>query len=355
MRWLAIAGMGILLIGCSNQEDSSRHQTTENSEYEDSNHSTVKVIASQLEEPWEIVPYKESIYVSERKGLIVEIVENEQKRKPVQFHQELSDKPEAGLLGLVLPEDFQESKRAIAYYSYVQAGNIYQRVTTLIEEDTFWQEGVTILDQIPGGTYHQGGRLEIGPDQKLYITTGDATMPDQAQNLESLAGKILRVNLDGSIPSDNPFPNSPIYSYGHRNPQGMTWTNDGVMYATEHGNQAHDELNHIQKGSNYGWPIIQGNSAVDGMEKPIIHSGEDTWAPSGLAYYRDYLYFAGLRGQSIFRYDIEQEQLASWLDGFGRIRDVQASETGLYFITNNTDGRGNPSSEDDQLLFKRWE
>lgn len=111
------------------------------------------------------------------------------------------------------------------------------------------------------------------------------------------------MNLDGSVPSDNPFPNSYIYSYGHRNPQGLAWDSDGNLFATEHGQTALDEINQIEKGHNYGWPVIEGDETSEGMETPIVHSGEDTWAPSGMSYLDELFYFASLRGEGIRQFD----------------------------------------------------
>ncbi|WP_432806587.1 PQQ-dependent sugar dehydrogenase [Mesobacillus maritimus] len=206
-----------------------------------------------------------------------------------------------------------------------------------------------LLDQIPSDRVHHGGRLALGPDGKLYATAGDASQPDLAQDLKSLAGKILRMNVDGSVPEDNPFPDSYVYSYGHRNPQGIGWAEDGTMYASEHGPNAHDEINVIEAGKNYGWPKIVGDQSLEGLEQPLFHSGSDTWAPSGLVVSEGKLYVATLRGNSVSEFDLETKTTNELVTGLGRIRDVWLEGSELYFVSNNTDGRGTPLEEDDKL------
>ncbi|WP_349632598.1 PQQ-dependent sugar dehydrogenase [Neobacillus sp. SuZ13] len=188
----------------------------------------------------------------------------------------------------------------------------------------------------------------MGPDGILYITTGDATTPETAQDVNSINGKILRMTLDGKIPSDNPFPNSYVYSYGHRNPQGLVWVGN-ILYASEHGQSAHDEINRITPGANYGWPVIQGNEQKTGMITPLYQSGEETWAPSGLAEANGKLYAATLRGNAVREFQLSKKQTNSVVTGLGRIRDLYIDGDYLYFVSNNTDGRGNPDENDDKL------
>jgi glucose/arabinose dehydrogenase len=217
-------------------------------------------------------------------------------------------------------------------------------------EDNVWREESLLLDKIPSGTYHHGGRLKIGPDEKLYATTGDASESDLAQDPNSLGGKIIRMNLDGSIPNDNPFPNSYLYSYGHRNPQGITWSSDGTTYAGEHGNDANDEINIIDAGQNYGWPIIEGHEEQGGMVSPQFTSGDgETWAPSGMDYYNEKLYVAALRGSAVLEFDLKTGGYREVTNGLGRIRDVLIKDDSLYLISNNTDGRGALQENDDKL------
>ncbi|MBI2622355.1 PQQ-dependent sugar dehydrogenase, partial [Candidatus Microgenomates bacterium] len=163
------------------------------------------------------------------------------------------------------------------------------------------------------------------------------------QNPNSLAGKILRVNPIGEVE---------IFSLGHRNPQGITWDSEENLWEVEHGSSAFDEINLISKGKNYGWPDIRGDEEKQNMEKPVLHSGNDTWAPAGVAFHKGSLYFGGLRGQALYQYDIKNKQLKThFKEQFGRIRDVIIGpDNMLYITTSNRDGRGSPSGDDDKII-----
>ena len=213
-----------------------------------------------------------------------------------------------------------------------------------------------------------GGKIAFGPDDYIYITTGDAGNAELAQNTDSLAGKILRLKDDGSIPGDNPFGNA-VYSYGHRNSQGLAWDDKGQLWSTEHGRSGVlsglDELNFIEKGKNYGWPVIQGDERREGMYSPVIQSGPDeTWAPAGAVYLPakrqagldGSIFFTGLRGESIYQAKISQDGsvgaiIAHFHGTFGRLRAIQIGPDGfLYISTSNTDGRGEPRPGDDKII-----
>lgn len=333
----------LLLAGCSGKEQQAQvEQTTVANEAE--------IIARNLNAPWSIDKHEETFYISERTGTIVQIEEDKMIRQNVQLKQSLSTASEAGLLGFVLAPNFAKTHQAFAYYTYEKGGEQFNRIVVLQLKNDVWQEEKVLVGEIPSGMYHHGGRLKIGPDQKLYATTGDASNPEIAQNQASLGGKILRVNLDGSIPTDNPFSNSYVYSYGHRNPQGLTWTADGKMYATEHGQSANDEVNEIQAGANYGWPIIEGSEEQHGLVTPTFTSGANTtWAPSGMTNSNDQLYVAALRGTAILAFHLQTKEVREIVNNVGRIRDVWLEGDALYWITNNTDGRGQASEMDDQL------
>jgi glucose/arabinose dehydrogenase len=252
-------------------------------------------------------------------------------------------------------------------------GNPQNRLVRL-REDTATGKGVmdkVLLDSAAAGLIHDGGRVKVGPDGKIYWTLGETGNPELAQDLSSLNGKILRINTDGTIPSDNPFPGSPVYSYGHRNPEGLAFQpGTNRLYATEHGpsggvyGQGQDEINYIEPGKNYGWPVIHGDQTHAGMVNPVIQSGEaDTWAPSGATFvtggpWDGSLLFAGLRGETLYRLVLDKTDPTKvisfdrYITGqYGRLRDVvQGPDGALYILTNNTDGRGTLRPGDDRIL-----
>ncbi|MGX1436883.1 PQQ-dependent sugar dehydrogenase [Mammaliicoccus sciuri] len=330
-----------------NEMEHEQSQSDDNQERKET--KGIETVAQGLDTPWSIARLDDVFYLSERPGKIIKIDGNKKTEQQVDLDKEVSTAAEAGLLGFVLAPDFKDSKEAYAYYTYEDNGQFNRIVKLKLENDT-WKEDEVLIDKIPSGQYHHGGRLKIGPDDKLYATTGDASDEQNAQDKDTLGGKILRINLDGSKPKDNPISNSYVYSYGHRNPQGIVWTPDGQMYASEHGNQANDEINEIKEGQNYGWPVIEGNEENDNMETPIFTSGsDDTWAPSGIAFKDGIIYSAALRGEGIMKFDVEKDEMKKVTTKYGRIRDVYNVNDDLYFVSNNTDGRGNPSQNDDKM------
>ncbi|WP_377888861.1 PQQ-dependent sugar dehydrogenase [Alkalihalobacillus sp. R86527] len=308
------------------------------------------VIGEDLKIPWEIVKSGETFYMTERKGTIATYEEGALERETVVLEKPLVTKGEGGLLGIELSQNFSESGNAFIYHTYEEDGETYNRVIVATKTEDGWKETEEIIGGIPGSLYHNGGRIKIGPDEKLYITTGDATNPDLAQNKTSLAGKILRVNQEGSIPDDNPIENSYVYSYGHRNPQGLAWDKEGQLYSSEHGDSAHDEINKITPGGNYGWPIIEGKQGKESMVTPIYQSGNDTWAPSGIVIEGRTLYAATLRGNEVRSFSLEEHNSESVLSGFGRLRALFYEDDTFFAITNNTDGRGDASEKDDRFI-----
>lgn len=267
-------------------------------------------------------------------------------------------------MGIALDPDYSQNHYIYIMHSYLDAGNVYNRVVRLVENNNSAMIDKVLINRIPGGMVHNGGRIKIGPDGKLYITTGDAGSPALAQDLTSLAGKILRINLDGSIPEDNPIPSSPVYSFGLRNPQGIDWSPLGTLYASDHGPMAHDEINIILPMRNYGWPLAQGEEEAEGLtiQKPLIHSNGTTWAPSGITFvnqgaWKNQLLVAALRGEELLSLILDQtgtsvEQLEAWLQReFGRLREVlQAGDGSIYLTTSNRDGRGIYHPGDDKVI-----
>lgn len=317
----------------------------------------VRVLARNLDVPWAIdVAADGRIFFTERTGKI-RIIDAEGKllEEPAVFIN-VEQRGESGLLGLVLHPDFADNHLLYVYHTYSNGSTILNKVLMLTERDNKIIESRVIIDGIPGADLHDGGRIKFGPDGKLYVSTGDAKQPELAQNTRSLAGKILRVNPDGSIPEDNPFGGSPVYSYGHRNIQGLAWhpvTKE--LYASEHGPEGDDEINLIKPRANYGWPVEQCDATL--FEKPVV-CFDPAIAPAGMAIassdrlgYQNDALVATLRAQHLRLVDLESGAGANVLTGFGRIRDVvEAPDGSLYVATSNTDGRAIPGDEDDKIL-----
>jgi glucose/arabinose dehydrogenase len=317
------------------------------------------VVAAGLEAPWDLVftPDGEAL-VSERDSSRLLSIDSSGNVEELQRLPE-NGTGEGGLLGIALSPNYESDGYIYAYYTT----DTDNRVTRF----RLGEDPEPILTGIPVLTYHNGGRIAFGPDGNLYVGTGDAGETSNSQDLNSLGGKILRVTPDGDVPADNPFSNSPIYSYGHRNVQGLAWDEGGQLYATEFGQNRYDEVNRIQPGGNYGWPAVEG-------EGGFFASGEyidpiATWAtseasPSGAAILKNgaipqwegSFFMAALRGQRLYRLALdpsgtvtEQEELLS--GQAGRLRHVvQAPDGSLWVLTSNRDGRGTPIATDDRIL-----
>ena len=338
--------------GCINPKDNETNRSAPlTNEASKSMDMSVETLAEKLDVPWAITNYKETFYITERNGSIARVTDGLMSREPVQLKEDVLQYGEGGLLGFVLHPDFEDNHLAFAYHTYGTTEDVKNRIVLIKSENGSWREVQALLEEIPGAIYHNGGRLAIGPDNNLYVTIGDATEPDDAQDPDSLSGSILRMELDGSIPKDNPFPDSYVYSYGHRNPQGLTWDKvNGTLYESEHGPSGRDEINIIKAGENYGWPIVTGTEEKDGMQPPIFQSGDNTWAPSGMVHHEGSLFVASLRGEMIRIFEIDGKKDYQLVENFGRIRDVLLDGETFYAITNNTDGRGNPIPTDDRLI-----
>jgi glucose/arabinose dehydrogenase len=325
----------------------------------------VDAVVTNLEIPWSMAFAPDGrLFVTERPGRvrIVDIT-----RRTSELALSLDDvyaEGEAGLLGVALDPLFAQTRFVYLYYSARVGGGRVNRVVRYREAGSRLAERAVLLDGIPAAQIHDGGRIRFGPDGLLYITVGDAANTSLAQDLGSLAGKILRINRDGTTPRENPF-SSPVYSYGHRNPQGLDWhPATGQLWAVEHGNVGNDEVNAIDAGANYGWPRIEGTQTMPGMRTPLTFYNPAI-APSGTSFYRgdrfprfvNNVFIGTLRGTHLLRLvpDGSAPRIASQevlLNGrFGRLRDIVSGPDGfLYLATNNRDGRGSPAASDDRIL-----
>ena len=316
----------------------------------------VSIYAEKLDTPWSMtfLPNNDML-LTERSGNVKRLGQDG-KTFPIAGVRETS---EGGLLGIVLDPEFEQNDRLYLYMTTEQSGQLENRIDTYALKDDQLTYQQTILAGIPAASNHNGGGIAFGPDGKLYVTTGDAAQDHLAQDKNSLAGKILRLNKDGSVPADNPFGNY-VWSYGHRNPQGIAWDEQGRMWSVEHGpsgfgGTGQDELNLIEKAANYGWPTVTGDKTAQDMREPVIHSGpSETWAPAALVYYDGSLYFAGLRGQSLYQAKINDDASVSLMRHFsglyGRLRAVARNDQNLFFSTSNRDGRGSPADNDDRII-----
>ena len=316
---------------------------------------SIEVLATELAVPWDITWLPDgSTLITERPGQLLHIsTDGTERRLDV---PRVSDPGEGGLLGMALHPDYEDNQSLYLYRTYREGELLNEVVRYRYDQDAHeLHDEETIIDNIPGARYHDGGRIAFGPDGYLYIATGDASDPDLAQDRDSLAGKILRVDEVGDIPADNPF-GTAVYSYGHRNPQGIAWDSNDRLWSTEHGARALDELNRIEAGTNYGWPVIEGDETAPDMETPVAHSGTDeTWAPGSLTAVGDTLFFSGLRGQRLYQADIQDDDSVTlqtfFAEEYGRIRTVTTGpDEALYLLTSNTDGRGSAIDEDDRLI-----
>ncbi|MFG1667342.1 PQQ-dependent sugar dehydrogenase [Streptomyces sp. Y7] len=323
---------------------------------------TVKVlrtVAEGLNSPWGLAPLPDGdLLVSSRDDATITRVDGESGKKT-----ELGEVPgvspagEGGLMGLALSPDFASDHMIYAYFTSASDNRI---VRVLYDEQRAAGDQLgapdTIFKGIPKGYIHNGGRIAFGPDRMLYAGTGESGDTGLSQKKESLGGKILRLTPEGEPAPGNPFPDSPVYSYGHRNVQGLAWDSKQRLFASEFGQDTWDELNAIKSGDNYGWPEAEGKSDDSAYRNPLAQWGTDDASPSGIAYAEGSVWMAGLKGQRLWRIPLDGTEASAdpqaFLEGeYGRLRTVVAAGGDkLWLMTSNTDGRGDPKDGDDRIL-----
>ncbi|MFN2340520.1 MAG: sorbosone dehydrogenase family protein [Halanaerobium sp.] len=332
----------------------------------------VEVWQQNLDVPWELVflPESNRALVTERDGKIKQIIDGELQSENY-LELDINSRGEGGLMGMAHHPNFPEAPYIYLMYTYSDNDrNLYNRVSRFKDQGEKAVEEEILIDQIPAGNNHNGGRIAFGPDGMLYITTGDTFNREIAQDLNNLGGKILRLTSAGNIPEDNPFDSSPVYSLGHRNPQGLAWhPKTDTLFISDHGPsgedglRAKDRIKVVEAGSNFGWPDKIGYFEAGEYANPLI-MWEDSVPPSGLTFYQGDLYVGTLRSQSLLKINLAGENNnfnvekiehffndGSGRSTYGRIRTAVTGPDGyLYFLSNNRDGRGRPRENDDRIL-----
>lgn len=311
-----------------------------------------EVLATGLDVPWGVafLPDGTALVTERDSARVLELVPGEEPRELATVPGVAAEN-ETGLLGIAVSPDFADNGHVFVYLT-TETDN---RVLRLVHDGEELRPDVVVLEGIPRETYHSGGRIEFGPDGFLYVATGDAAVPSTSQDPGSPGGKILRVDEDGAPAPDNPDPDSPVWSLGHRNVQGLGWDAEGRMYASEFGQDTWDELNLVEAGANYGWPEVEGEAGAEGFVDPLVTWRPADASPSGLAVTQDAVYVAALRGQSLWRVPLAADggtgEPQRLLQGeYGRLRTVTVAPDGrLWLVTSNT-FRGEPGADDDRIV-----
>ncbi|MFH8975424.1 PQQ-dependent sugar dehydrogenase [Streptomyces sp. NPDC017890] len=322
----------------------------------------VRTVATGLASPWGLAPLPGGdLLVSSRDEATVTRVDEKTGEKT-----ELGEVPgvspsgEGGLLGIALSPDYASDRMVYAYFTSASDNRIV-RMRYDEKRPSGEQLGApdTVFRGIPKGVVHNGGRIAFGPDGMLYAGTGESGDTGLSQDKESLGGKILRMTPDGDPAPGNPFPDSAVYSYGHRNVQGLAWDDKQRLFAAEFGQKTWDELNALRPGDNYGWPEAEGESGGSEFHDPLAQWSTDEASPSGIAHAEGSVWMAGLRGERLWRVPLKGTEAAAdpqaFLEGeYGRLRTVVAAGGDrLWLVTSNTDGRGDAKGGDDRILELR--
>ncbi len=317
--------------------------------------NSAETLISGLDTVWELAWNQGSaLYITERSGKVSRWDGNELTALGT---PKAIERGESGLMGMALDPDFQENSRLYLCYTTRSGSGLENVVTRFRLQGNKIKKEEVILDGMRASFIHDGCRLAFGPEDKLLITMGDSSRASLAQNPGSLNGKVLRINTDGSLPADNPYTDSPVYTLGHRNPQGLA-VRPGTdqIYISEHGPDTDDEINRLVPGENYGWPTVKGTDEVEGYE-PALWDWTPTIAPAGIAFLDSRtLFLATLKESKLHRLElspdgeITEDEIV--LSGFGRLRAVTLGPGGkcLYIGTSNRDGRGRPRKNDDRVL-----
>jgi glucose/arabinose dehydrogenase len=319
----------------------------------------VSTLATNLEVPWSFafLPDGDALVTERDSGRLLRVSPSGDVRE-IQTLPE-GGSGEGGLLGVAVSPDYREDRYVYAYLTTERDNRVVRF--------RIGEKPEPLLTGIPVNSYHDGGRIKFGPDGTLYVTTGDAGDSANSQNRSSLGGKILRLEPDGSIPKDNPFPGNPVYSYGHRNVEGLAWDGEGQLYASEFGENTWDEVNRVEAGNNYGWPEVEGKGGEEqGYVDPVTVWPTSEASPSGaeilvggaIPQWEGDLFVAALNGQRLWHLELNDRGEVTGRDKLldqevGRVRDVvQAPDGSLWVSTSNHDSYGSPVSEQDDRILR---